>query len=445
MSPEFGTLYALDASEEGRLYKVRLTEKIFEKIRYSFANDIVVFDASGNLVPFFIRKANETGRSNAAVLKSAQIPVFSLPQKKGGSSTLLDVSIKTGAGGRVIEVRERDARRNTSLEGNRRYLLDLSGPLNEIPDMATALKISSCILSLDLGGTADMMASVNIYGSHNLKDWELLNEREPLVRLNQGERRVESRRIQMGSARRYLLLYMEDEGNAPLRGASIEFFETPVWKPAEDGKSFEGLWGENPRMVLYDTKGVFPAERINLTLTSPGIYPASLYTRRSATDDWERLGRMKLSLIKSSSGERRNVPVDLTSPFERRYWAVSFDATPPAQPPRLEFSWQPKEVVFLAQGPSPYMIAVGRKESGIGMQTPELLDEALKEIPEKDILESKVGEILSVDVAAMQAKESEKTQAKAWQQYLLWGVLIIGALLLSWMAWNLLQKSKEKS
>ncbi len=290
-----------------------------------------------------------------------------------------------------------------------------------------------------------MMANVNIYGSGNLKDWELLNEREPLVRLNQGERRVESRRIQMGSARRYLLLYMEDEGNAPLQGASIEFFEAPIWKPVEEEKIFEGFFSENSRMVLYDTKGVFPAERINLALASPGIYPVSLYTRGSTADDWERLGRMKLSLIKSSSCDRRNVPVTLTSSFERRYWAVSFDASPPSLPPRLEFFWQPKEIVFLAQGPSPYMIAVGRKESGIGLQTPELLDEALEEIPEKDILVSNVGEILSIDITAIQTKEQEKAQGKAWQQYLLWGVLVIGALLLSWMAWNLLQKNKERN
>lgn len=438
---DFDVSYALDASEEGRLYRVPLTKEIYQNVRRSYRDDIAVFDASEAPVPFFIRSAGETRKSVSTLSKSADIPVFSLPRKGDGPSSLLDVSVRVTDGGKVVEVREKEGTRGSASDGNRRYLLDLSGVLGGIRDPG---KISSGALSLALGGTADIMANVSIYGSQNLKNWELLNEREPLVRLNQGEQRIESRRIRMGSPRRYLLLHLEDEGDAPLEGVSVEFSETAAFKPAMEEVSFEGAAYGNPRMVLYDTNGVFPAERVNLILTSPGIYPLSLYARRSLDDSWEMVGRMKLSFIKGSSGERRNVPVDLTSPLERRYWVVSFDATAPSRVPQLEFSWQQKEVVFLAQGPPPYKIAVGRRARGAGMQTPRLFDEALKDFPEGDILESKAGEILSGDRNAGRA-ETSVTQGKAWQQYFVWGMLVVGAMLLSWMAWNLLQKNRGRS
>lgn len=438
----YNVLFSLDASEAGRFYRVRLTERIFEKVNFSYEEDIAVFDASGDLTPFFLRKVGKKEVYNAHILQNAQIPFFPLPEKSADSYALLDVTVKTERGGRVVEVRERERTAEVHSSGKQRYLLDLTQTLKKIPDLG---KVTSCILTLSLAGSADIVGSVNIYGSQDLKKWELLSESEPLMLLMQAGERLESPRNFAISPHPYVLLQMEGIGDAVLKNASVDFFEKTVSPLEEDSVSFKGSFGANPRIATYIASGVFPAERVNARPVSPGLYPASISTRRSGGNDWVKLVDMVLFLTKTSTEEKSNFSVNLTEPLERRQWAISFDKNIPSQPPTLELFWQPREVIFLAQGPPPYMIAVGRKERGELAQNPRLLKEALRGVSERDILESKAEEIVvrNHSVQSVQKPKEAEIESKPWQQYLIWAVFLLGALMLSWMAFSLLRKKNR--
>jgi|GEM_PF-3910507 len=438
---DYDVLFAPDAPDAGGLYKVRLTDEIYQNIRRSGEDEIAVFNASGDLVPFFIRVAVDSEKPAKPILQGAGVPVFALPWAKSNSADIVDVTITTGSGGRVVNVRESAGAGAASHSVYKRYLLDLSELFDELPD---AVKVSSCALSLDLMDADTLMASIVVYGSDNLKEWLALNEREPLVRLNQGERRIESGRIFIGSPKRYLLLMMEDSGGATLSGAAIDFYEAPSKKPREDTVRFNGSFARNPQMVVYETNGVYPAEKINLKLDSPGFYSVTLYTRGSNDQNWQQLSKMMpFQMIpfrmKTPAEVHENIPISLAYPLERKYWAVSFDVSPPAHPPVLELTRQPREIVFLAQGAHPYVIAVGKKENTPPARTTRGFYNALDEFPESGIRESNIGGPLSRDESGSIADEAG---SKAWQRYLVWGVFLIGALLLSWMALSLLRKNK---
>lgn len=440
LADEFGTEFAINYADEGGLYRLPLTDEVFHAIRHSYKEDLAVFDASGNVAPFIVRRRLWGTPAPQPVAQGAQVPVFALPGDEEAMSRM-DVTIKTGAEGRVIEVKDTVAQR--AADGAKRYLLDLSDIIRNLPNRD---KIESGKLSLDLGGKTNALSSVTILGSSNLKDWRTVNEREPLVRLNGGNHRLESRALTLpGAPDRYIILQIEEGGSVSITGALVEFYFTPQpeTRLESDTAVFKGRDKANRNVFFYEADGVFPVEEISLRLASPGIYPVELLSRASNDDIWLRVGRLMLSLIRTPSGARMNVSVKITPPLERAFWAVSFDAAPAGNnPPTLELRWHPLEIVFLAQGKAPYTLRAGRAATNNGYQSPQLLRETLREFPEHDISDATLGEAVSRVISPVEERAPENLE---WQRYLMWGVLLSGALMLSWIAWRLLQKDRQKN
>jgi hypothetical protein len=99
-------------------------------------------------------------------------------------------------------------------------------------------------------------------------------------------------------------------------------------------------------------------------------------------------------------------------------------------PPQLEVSYVPAEITFLAQGHGPFVLAYG-SVNALSAET--------------DL--SQVSTSADVVPAAVNAAQelggpSRRANAPApfpWMRAVLWGILIIAALLLGWMAFRLSQ------
>jgi hypothetical protein len=69
--------------------------------------------------------------------------------------------------------------------------------------------------------------------------------------------------------------------------------------------------------------------------------------------------------------------------------------------------------------------------------------EALSEMNTSDILTAGIDLNFPTDTGRSQMALND-TDEKPWPQYLVWGVLILGAMLLSRMAWSLIGRSDKK-
>jgi hypothetical protein len=434
---DFSLLRQVVAGEEGRLYRLRLGGEIYRALQQPSERDLAIFNADGATVPFLVRPlpAAPAARSpQAEPAERVEAPLFPIPSS-GSKGPNLDVTVRTEADGRVVEVKSGNAR--TGRVERRQYLVDLSQV------SAEGGEIAGYRLEIPLPGT-DTVAEADVHASANLKEWRRITTGEPLVHLRSGERSVRSAAIEVPGAHRYLMLEVRGAQRAFEGVVAVTVLRrAPAGKSVWDSATFAGRTEGNA--VYYDTGGSFPVESLNFRLRSPGIYPAAVLSRATPDGQWVLRTQARLSLILGDSGEVRNAPLSVASRGDR-YWKLEFsDGTPSglAQPPLMEVEWRPRELVFLAQGSPPYMLAAGSVKDAPSLQRPSLVRDALAEVAEGAVLAASMGAVVrSADLPP--AVLDGAPASRAWQKYFVWGVFVVGALLFSWIAWRLLQGAEAQ-
>jgi hypothetical protein len=429
---DFASKYELDASADGRIYRLRLTPEVFKGLKSSYRRDLAAFDHGGAVLPFIVRDVDMPYSWEAAREKTSQasgmrirVPFFAMPESGGGDASMLGITVKTGESGQIIAISGKRAQEKDS----RRFLADLSG-------LADSDDITGYRLEVELGGETDVAAYADAYLSDNLSEWRKAASKAPLVRLTSGNDSLSSSFIGIDSPKpaKYLML-ASDSPIIP------ENFFVSVIKRAEetrveaDSHDFAGRAEEGSRAVIYDTGGVFPVNGVNFALSAPGIYDAAVSSRLPG-GDWRIEGNMKLSFIRNSSGESRNAIMPLRG-SDGRYWRLEAPNGFP-QPPGMRLFWHPKEIVFMAQGEGPYILALGSSENFGPLSNPGLISSALGQIGPADILEAKIAR--PIETAPGASEEDEPQKEASWPKYLVWCILTGAALLLSWIAWRLIRK-----
>jgi hypothetical protein len=430
---DFESRYELDASLEGRIYRVRLTPEVFRGVRRSYRQDLAVFDAEGNPLPFLTRDvavpySADVGPDDGAAHgdKRERIPFFTLPGAARAESPMTGVTVRTGNYGQIIDIRNDGVPKPAEADG--RFLIDLSG-LTEISGDRTA----GYRLEIELGGEDDVMTHAEVYASDNLKDWRAAAERAPIIRLRSGENTLSSAFIEIASGpAKYMMLALNEP--VPVSGMFISVMERRETVTIEDDSSaFAGRRETDGTAFIYDTWGAFPVRRVNFVLREPGIFKASVSSRSSG--DWLSHGGMELSFIKNDSGERRNEAIQIRE-TGGRYWRLETRGSLPSVP-EMRVYWRPKELVFMAQGKGPYILAFGCKEPLVPLSNPGLMESAIEGIDAGDILEAGITGAASAVSVTPPPEENAAVESK-WPQYMVWAVLTASALLLSWMAWRLI-------
>ncbi|MBI2305848.1 MAG: DUF3999 family protein [Rhodocyclales bacterium] len=102
-------------------------------------------------------------------------------------------------------------------------------------------------------------------------------------------------------------------------------------------------------------------------------------------------------------------------------------------------SWQPATVVFLAGGTPPYTLNFGRSDATPVSQPLDRVAPGFTAGELRQLEQALPGELQSGHAAAA-AESAASLAARAARQrtYLLWGVLLLGVVILGGMAWRLI-------
>jgi hypothetical protein len=184
----------------------------------------------------------------------------------------------------------------------------------------------------------------------------------------------------------------------------------------------------------FDLGARLPIERVNLGLPEHNTVAAvELLSRMHPRDPWRHIAARQFYRVSSADGELSNAPIDIATDSDR-YWlarAVGSNGTGTAQPVRLQVTWTPSEIVFLARGSGPYLLAYGSTAA-----PPAETD--LSSIPTAvTVLRATLGARRELGGQARLAKPAVEFP---WKRLLLWAVLALSVCLLAWMAYRL---SKE--
>jgi hypothetical protein len=194
-----------------------------------------------------------------------------------------------------------------------------------------------------------------------------------------------------------------------------------------------------PGVFGFDQRGVLPIDRVRFVLPQLNtVARVKLASAESPDGPWtNRFDGLAYRL--RVDGHELTTPVIALPRTTDRYWRLMVDKTGGGiggGVPQIELGWVPEQLLFVARGDGPFTIAFGS-----AAVTPASFssDELLQLLPDHGVDSSdrrlaQTGERFELG-GATQLKHRTQTD---WDQYLLWGALILGVIVLGGMTLRLL-------
>ncbi len=230
------------------------------------------------------------------------------------------------------------------------------------------------------------------------------------------------------------------------------------WAPRQPVIDFTGVAGEAAARVVeaprqwriaagtpvpdregefeYDLGGAYPVDRIDVGLAEPNsVVPAQILARSGPTEAWQTVTSTVFYRLREPDAEVASAPVPVIG-GARRYWLLRFDARSGVSartPPPLRAGWEPAEIVFANRGTPPFTLAYGNYTASPGALPIATL------VPGYDAAKGLPANVGTASVGpAMELGGTDRLRAPPdVKRWILWASLVLGALVLGWMAWRL--------
>ena len=435
LSPgDFSARFGITITGAEPFQRVMLLPEVFRYSQSAQLNDLRVFNADGEMLPFALRQPNERSAPQEDTLRVAVYPV--------------EASVHAAAlGGGRLEIRHNGAETSVVVEGQgsaaqhetetrvAAYLLD-----------TRAVKTRAVALEMDADFDSSRLIPVSVEASSDLKVWHTLAATEPVFRLGNGETSATRTTVRFASAvsveNQFLRILWSNTSRFLLHAAFLKTIiadpaplvpdtAVPIGSPvAFDGRSAE--WAVSTPVAFT---------RFEIKLAEPNtLVPLKIFGRKRAGEPWLAIGRGVIYRIVRESGESLSPPLTINSGSYQALKVVVDGAAGSlgAAPPAAVLRFAPREVVFLARGPAPFVLATGHSNAGAAQLSllsliPDYKVDAEKAFPQATLAPPEIS-------ANLLAKPVKTVLGIDLRRLVLWGVLIAAVLLLSGYAVALLRK-----
>jgi hypothetical protein len=411
-------------------FRFTLPAETYRGVTRADLGDLRVFNGAGEPVPYAfvpLRPATHKPAVHAARL-------FPLRGEQAKGLDAVNVRIQQSKSGTIIDVSSASSSKERKLLG---YILDPG-----------ELKVPLEALMLDWQSREGFTGTARVEGSEDLKYWRTLAGAATVLYLEHAGQRLERRRIELAGARaRYLRISFN--GVPPdfvLKGVQVELRPDRA-EPAREWLALVGREvADRPGEYEFDTGGHFPVDRLRFALPQLNtVAQVQVLARNRVDDPWRAAASGILYRLRRNGTEVSNADLAV-GPSASRYWRLKVDQRGGglgSGEVRLEIGWVPHQVVFAARGAEPFTLAYGMKIAKPGA------------LPITAVLpDYKEGEAIALKTASLTAMASpaprttagfseyvkeavDSGQAKKWA---LWAALVVGVLLLVWMAFALLKQ-----
>lgn len=416
-------------------YRVVLDRTVYRQLQSSTLKDLVVANADGSEMAASLFDAEQP---LARPANRMDVPWFPLPSSHASRSRDIASISEIGADGSLRRVAMGDAGTAAEAPGNE-YLVDTS----RLREPVRALRIAWA------AGQAPFDRPYRVTASDDLKSWRTVQEEGHLVELQNNGARIFENRIELHDVKaKYLRLepLRKDQRALVLTKVTAEF------APAQIAQDWQWEEISGKRVVdkdgsvafEYRVEGRFPFERADVALPGNSTNEWILKSRDSEDSEWRFAAAPWMAFqLEGGSVSNRSPPQALQQLNRDRYWRLIPKNNANETAPTLRLGYRPEVLVFLAQGKTPYALFAGsaraqRAESPL----PQLVD-ALRAQRGQD------WQPASATLGDMQplAGSTALTPAPAerdWKAWLLWALLIGGALIVAGFAFSLLKKPERK-
>lgn len=402
-------------------YRVTLGRDVYRSAISPTLRDVAVFNGDGQPVPAALFDPAQPLAQDA---RHVELPWFPLPP--GEASPAQDVAVisERDAQGRVrrVETRMADATQ-ASARATNAWLIDASAVRE--PIVALVLEWPPSDAAIDVAYRVD--------GSDDLRDWRTLQLHTQLLDLVRGGQRLRQQRIELDGNAEYLRLSpLRADAALPLSGVHAEF-ATAATASDWQWESLRGRVVEESGQTHYDftVEGRFPFARADIDTAGNDANEWILQSRDDAEEPWiTRVGPW----VAFQVGGGRSAPQEFGSVIRDRHWRLS-SRSPAGGVPTLTLVYRPEVVVFLAQGKPPYALTAGSARTA-------RTDAPLAQLV--DSLRAQRGrewQPASATLGAMQPLAGEHALApkRDWTSWLLWSLLVSGAIVVAGFAISLMR------
>lgn len=406
---------------------IHRAEVPFEAHRFARPDlpDIRVFNGKGEALPFAYLPppAREPGKKS-----DFPVPLFPIRAAKPGTP-MGDVSLDVRAAKDGTLIALRTVPKAASIQAPL--------PAAWVAD-ATAIDepVDALIFAWERRPGTEV-ARVSVEASEDLKTWTPLAS-GAVVNLEEGGRSLSQPRLEFPRQKvKYLRVTPRTEGFA-LTSLRVErtgaAAPPPTHKVTVGGASFE-----KRNEIEYDLQAAVPVTQLRLLLAEPNsVAPVKIEARRG-DGDWFYVASGTFYRLVRDGEEVRAPAIDIGT-TTARYWRVRVDekAGVPGVWPRLEASWTPRSIAFVARGEPPFMLAAGNAGVSRGDLPVTTVIPGYKAGDEKKLPVAEVGTVR--DVPDTGTWWDRIVRMMKSQKALLWAVLIGAVWVLGLMAWRLSRK-----
>ncbi|HDS6853525.1 TPA: DUF3999 domain-containing protein [Enterobacter cancerogenus] len=421
---------SLNTSVPSLWYRLTLPLAVYAQSTSANLDDVRVFNQSGEPVPFSLVTATRP----QATAQSTALRLFPL-----------DASVLTAGDGNTLLLRSRNGveivlEEPKAAAAGQHYLLTL-------PEQTTGeLALSQLELLWNTHQTS-WQGTASVYYSEDLKRWSTLHKDMPLLDVVSGQDRLKLDRIDTDivlspDANRYLIVVLDTQSQGmTLTGVNA------ISAPAQAAPEAIDLDGEGKQLSTSEAQWQWahpqPLSAVSIFLKGDGVLPVEIAWRSTEKDTWHPLKKEVLYRLNG----KRSASVSLGGERVQAIKITTLNARLPEKLPDVIGHRDRVDLVFNAQGKAPYVLAWGNGAAKPAKVEPEMLIPAdlrktydSENLPQVDI-EDDVALGGEGRLTATFASEQESRM----NALLVWGVLIVGVILLAVMAWRIWRETQRKA
>lgn len=420
---DFAWQWPLQVASEDGVGRLTLTPEVYAQLQRADLSDLAAFNAADEAIPLGPAALAFERLRAPAPPAPVEVPLFRVPRETAAGGDRVELHIARGADGRLTRLDATVEPQATQVASD--VLLDVSA----IQQPVTALRVE-----LDDGAIGDgLNARVEVAGSDDLANWRVLASGLALVSLRDAGLSLERRELEFPRTDLpYLRLRRIDADAAlpvravlaqPAQQAGPDTIE--VLPPREEFVLRGEAVADAPGQFIFRSSGPFPAERIAVELADANSVAGFVLESRDADQGaWIERARSTAFRIGTADKATASAPLNLALNRDRQ-WRLR---TEPAQAraPTLRLWYRPDQVVLLTQGQPPYRLAAGSRARRPDYPLRTVLSELRQ--THGDLWLPPAVSLGTGSPLAGDAALSEPPPPPPYKQWLLWGVLIVGAL-----------------
>ena len=433
--------YGLPINVDGRgaVYSITLPKEVYTNCTRSDLADIRVFNAHGDIIPHTIRRPKI---ATEKLTVNESVPFFPLVDKeKIPAGDDLSLMITRNTDGTIIKV-DSSKRKTTSGTKVNAYLLDMS-----------KIKLFLVNLEFTWRNSGDhFITTVDMKHSNDLANWINLTRKNTLAELEFSGNTIRRTMIQLPRNPRKYIHFSWDAGQQNVEITHIKAVSRPLatmikreWTDLNPKKSAK----DDVIILDFESHAHLPVDALKIKFhDANSILHATILSRDNKEGHWVVRWQAIFYRLKMEAVELNNDMITFPQTSDR-FWRLKVlqdgsGIEDSRSLPVLQLGWRAHELLFIARGSAPYMLAFGSGQlfNEPGKSSSDMILPALKkEKSHQLITPALIGKQLRMGGdKALQVP----SPPKPWKKWILWSVLCIGVAVLAWMARSLYCQMNSK-